>query len=356
VQLAGAAERDVESLGMVAHRRYLARVPKLLRAAGKVRRAAREADVLYCFGPDMLLLAQLAVRGLRRRPLLVYEVGDVREVFVGDGPRAWAARALERRALRGLSMLVVTSDAYLRGYYYPLQGLQEVPYTIIEPKVDPTELPETPAPDWKPWDGRLRIVYYGWMCCARSWETLRRLAREGGDRVEIRLRGILWADLAGIGEEVERLPNVHYEGPFRNPEELPQLFEGMDLAWVAHCDLLPNVLWARSSRFFNAGFFWKPMVAQRRTEDGARVEAADLGPVLELTDPEDSVRRLLAITPDDMTRWRESLRRTPRTTFAFSTEHARLLEAFRALPGLPAPAAPRVRTKLSRSRAGRSVS
>ena len=162
----GALSRGVESLGFVRDGHYPERLPMLRRAARRVREVARESDVLYCFGPDMLMLARWAVRGLPDPPALAYEVGAIRESFVGDGPSAWAARFLERRAMSGISLIAVTSDAYLRGYYYPLQGLQALPSVLVEPKVDPERLPAVASRAGEPWDGVLRIAYYGWMCCA----------------------------------------------------------------------------------------------------------------------------------------------------------------------------------------------
>ena len=330
-----------ERLGTIEHGHYGQRVVRLLAALPRVRAAARESDAVYCFGLDLLLLARLACLGLTAPPQIVYEVGDIRPTFVGDGPVAWIARAIERWGLRRVARLVVTSSAYARSYFLPLQRLGDTPHQVIENKVDPEVLPETPRPPADAWDGTIRIVYYGWMCCADSWTTLKRIAERGGDRVRVEMHGVLFADLAGIEPEIESIPNITYHGPFRNPDDMPKLFANVDLAWIAHHDLLANVLWARATRFFSAGHFFVPMIAQQGTEDGAVVAARDFGPVVDLADPEAAADRVLAISGDEMARWRKAVADAPRTLFAYRDEHRELLDALEHAADGSAPDRPR---------------
>ena len=147
----------------------------------------------------------------------------------------------------------------------------------------------------------------------------------GGDRVQIRFRGLFWADLRDIESEVARRDNMEYGGPFRNPEDLPEIYAGIDLAWIAHYDLPANIMWARATRFYSAGYFGIPMVAQLGTEDGREVAALGIGPIVDLADPEDAAKRILAVTHDDVARWREALRSVPHERFVYTDEHVKLL-------------------------------
>ena len=195
---------------------------------------------------------------------------------------------------------------------------------MVEADAAPTDLPEP-----RPWDGTLRIVYSGLMCCRRSWEVLHELARRGGSRVKIDLHGILESPLADVQGLVAGLDNVQFHGRFKAPEELPGVFGGSDFAWIAHAYGDANSLWARANRFYQGGVFGLPLVAQRGTEDGRVVDELDLGPVIDLHRRDEAVHALLAIDGDDLERWRGSVRAQPRSLFVYTDDHERLLEALR---------------------------
>jgi len=164
------------------------------------------------------------------------------------------------------------------------------------------------------------------MCCTRSWDVLDRVAREGGERVQVRLHGVLQAGLERLAEECQDRPNVEYLGPFESPRELPEVFGAADLVWIAHAYGVANQAWSRANRFYQAGFFYRPMVAQRGTEDGRIVESRGLGPLVDLHEPEQAVRTLLSIKAEQVEGWRVALREEPRESFVITDEHSRLLE------------------------------
>lgn len=330
-----------ESLGALKDGQYFKRVGPYLGAIRRVRAAAAQSDVLYCFSADLLSLGLLAVKGMKRRPRLACEVADIRGVLVGEGRAAKAARAVEARVIRQADLLVVTSEAFVRGYYEGVQGLSGLPSFVLENKVDAGVL-EAPTPPGEDWDGVLRIVFSGLMCCTRSWDVLDRLAREGGDRVHVRLHGILQAGLERLEQEVSDRPNVDYLGPFEAPRELPEVFGPADLVWIAHAYGEANQAWSRANRFYQAGYYLKPMVAQQGTEDARVVEAEGFGPVVDLHQPSEAVERLLAVGADDLIAWRKAVAAAPPELFALSDDHSRLLQRLspRGTGRKPPPSAP----------------
>jgi len=315
---------DYESLGQLKDGKYLARMGPYLGALRTVRAAAAQSDVIYCFSADLLSLGALARKGLKHRPKLVCEVADIRKVLVGDSAAARAARAVEARVIQQADLVVVTSEAFLRGYYGELQGLPDLPGFVLENKVDARGLLEVES-SAEPWDGVLRIVYSGLMKCTRSWDVLDRLAEAGGDRVHIRLHGILQAGLERLEDEVADRPNVDYLGPFEAPRELPEVFGPADLVWIAHAYGEANQAWSRANRFYQAGYFGKPMVAQQGTEDARVVAAEGFGPVIDLHSPSAAVEQLLAIESDSLLGWRRNVASAPRSLFVLSDDHEQLL-------------------------------
>ena len=329
-----AFERDVpfkrgelppyESLGRLKDGRYLARALPYGAALSRVRRVAKSVDALYCFSADLLALAVAATLGMQCRPKLVCEVADIRGVLLGDHPAARSARKAEAQVIQRADLVVVTSQAYIDGFYGEVQGLRGLPSLLIENKVESDALPPPEASAERN-DGILRIVYSGLMCCGRSWRLISRLAKQENERVQVRLHGIFQGELAGLESEVAGRRNIEYFGPFEAPRELPAIFGWPDLVWIAHAYGEANQAWARANRFYQAGYFGKPMVAQRGTEDGRVVESENFGPVIDLHDPDSSLECLAKIGPDDLRGWRQAIEGAPRDLFVLGDEHDQLL-------------------------------
>ena len=72
-------------------------------------------------------------------------------------------------------------------------------------------------------------------------------------------------------EKCAQAEYVTYRGPFVSPDELPEMYAGVDLVWGAYLHGESNARWARSNRYFEAGYFGKPIFAQKGTREGDAV-------------------------------------------------------------------------------------
>ncbi len=330
------------SLGVIANEEFARRGAVYARALRTIRRAARGSDAVYTFGVDLLALVRAALTGLRRRPALATEVGDITAILVEQGRRGRVARRLERMVLGSDALLVATSPAYVSNFYVGIQGLDVGRTMVIENKVDPTITPP-PAPGVAE-GGPLRIGWFGMLRCEYSWACLRRLAEEAGQDVEIVLRGVPYAGCAQLAEEAAGFANVRYEGRYRVPDELPGMYGGVDLCWMVHHDPdrpYENWGWARSNRLYQAGWFGTPIVGQRGKDDAKLVTEHDLGVVVDVTDVAGTIETLKAIGPADLRRWRAALGAMPVTAWALSDEHEALLRRLGSDDRMVAEAAPR---------------
>lgn len=313
------------SLGPVAHRRYGGRTLRLLKALPTVRAAARETDVLYTTTLDMLFLGWLASRGLAQRPLLVYDVFDIRDVLLGQSRSARLLRRFECTVVKDVDHLVVTSPAYATEYFRGVQELHHLSFQVIENKLDARQLPPVRR-EVRPPDGPLRIGYFGNLRCRRSWQILQEAARLGNGRVHVYVRGI--PRLEDLPAEAGALPYVDYGGPYVSPQDLPELYEQVDMVWAVYQFGERNVgnwRWARTHRFYESCFFRKPMFTQSNSEDGRIAERHGLGPVLDLRDFQGSLRRVLRIGRNDVVRWQQNILQLPDHTFVYGDEYGRLL-------------------------------
>lgn len=321
------------SLGNLSHRNYLKRVFPFLRAIGRIRSASGDSGAIYCFGLDMLLLGWLASAGLNK--VLVYEVGDIREVLSGKGLKSSLFRWLERFLLGRTSLLVVTSGAFITGYFKKIQGLDHLNYQVVENKLDRKWLNNLQPLKQKEFkEGQLWIGYFGVLRCRRSWVLLKSAAAGSAGRIRVYIRGISREiDL----EQAETLENMFYEGPYVSPDQLPEIYDKVDMIWACYPHRESergNWQWAKTVRFYEACYFKKPLIVQSGTEDSRLVEKYDLGLTIDMGDDSCRVKELMeGIKAEDLERWKENLDKLPPEVYLHTDEHATLARELINLTG-----------------------
>src|SRR5260221_7823561 len=61
--------------------------------------------------------------------------------------------------------------------------------------------------------------------------------------------------------DVERLDNVSFRGAYRNPEDLAELYNIVDLVWSTDCNVpTANSRWLLTNGLYEAGYFGKPVL------------------------------------------------------------------------------------------------
>jgi succinoglycan biosynthesis protein ExoL len=216
---------------------------------------------------DNALLALFARRVSRSRAPLVYEIFDVNRVCTDPGVRGFLVRQLERWLLRHVDLLVVSSPHFFSAYFQRVLGYRG-DWTLFENKV-PRYVHEHPAHRVpaasetvmaaRPW----RIGWFGYLDDEQSWAILRQVAEVLPKDIIILVRGIQYSDfdMERFLADVGRLDNVFYGGPYRNPEDLADIYNAVDLVWSADCNApAANSKWLLTNGLYEAGYFGKPVL------------------------------------------------------------------------------------------------
>ena len=73
-------------------------------------------------------------------------------------------------------------------------------------------------------------------------------------------------------------PNMRYEGPYKSPRDLPQIYGNIDFAWsIDYTDAGKNSDWLLPNRIYEGALFGALALARRGTATGNKVEADGLG-------------------------------------------------------------------------------
>lgn len=275
-------EWDNVDLGTVPDRGYGLRLLHMVRALFRIwRRRAwlAEADVLYATNLDNTFLALFARRFAARSSRVVMEVADIRAVMLGTGVKSRLFRRVERFALNHCDLLVTTSPGFVRNYFEPVQRYHG-PTFLLENKLFPPHVPEPVATS--PLEARPEvwvIGYFGALRGERSWDVIVDVAERAGDAVMFYLRGVPTAiDRERFFGDVRRLPNVVFEGEYRNPEDLAELYGRIHFVWCFElANESHNSRWLLPNRLYEGGFLGVPQLAPRGFQVGDVIEEMGIG-------------------------------------------------------------------------------
>ncbi|HYG27480.1 MAG TPA: glycosyl transferase family 1 [Caulobacteraceae bacterium] len=305
-------------------------VARRLLQTGARQRALGKIDVFLARNLEMLVLAEAARKSQRTQAGLVYECLDVHRLMVGEGPVGIGLRALEKRLLRRVGLLIVSSTAFLSSYFEPRQGVGRdlpVPVMMVENKV----FPPIPAnenvalrPAHRPW----KIGWFGAIRCRRSMEILCDLACRRPDLVEVVIRGrASEAEFEDLPALLADLPNVSFEGPYA-AEDLAEIYSQVHFTWaIDYFEAGANSDWLLPNRIYEGGLHGAVPMALADVETGAWLAERELG--LLMTDPATELEAMLeAMTPESYVELAGRSLAAPRSLFVADAEDcARLTTA-----------------------------
>lgn len=307
----------VESLGPLLHGWLVRRVPRLLRSVRKVRAAIRRNDVVHAFSPDMALLALVSGFGLGR-PVAV-EVADIREAQTAKGLPGGIVRALDRFTLAYSQLLIVTSAHYFR-YYRDWLGVK-TPGLVLENKLSASFCHEVRAngspglPGCALKDRPLRVGWFGRLRDEWSLRVVDALTRLPQSQVSVVAAGSLSPPVRDLPQLAAGNPRLEYLGPYNHPGDLPSLFNNVDMVMACRSPEVPSC-WSRTNRYYDACLFGKPLIVRAGCADADETQRHDIGLVIEDESPEDAATAIRRLTPEDLDRWRASMRALPPSVYA----------------------------------------
>jgi succinoglycan biosynthesis protein ExoL len=240
----------------------------------------RHADVLLARNLEMLVLAARARKRYAPLATLAYECLDIHRMLLSNGLGGVLLRFLESRLWRDVDILLTSSPAFLRNYFWP-RGFA-APFKLAENKLLMLEDNCTRSPQQlsgPPW----RIGWFGVIRCRRSLDTLSSLADSMGGAVEIIIRGRpSSAAFPDFDEAVAGRRHVHYAGPYRNPADLAGIYGDVHFVWaIDYYESGQNSAWLLPNRLYEGTFYGAVPIGLEKVETAAWLTKRGVGVVLD---------------------------------------------------------------------------
>ena len=315
------------SLGKLKNNKYIVRVFIYLLSIYKIFNYFKSQDVVYAFGFDVAMMAWVTRLFHYNKPKLVYEVADIRGIFLGESVFNKLMRSYERFLLSRISLLVVTSPTFIEGYYRNyLHYKGSIKYHVLENKLDKNQLPYYKGNPINLKKDTLVIGYFGVFRCRVAIETLRFLVEESKGYIKVYLRGTILEELRETFASISAIEGIQYDGSYVYPKDLPQVYNQVDIVLAQHLWGDENLLWARSNRFYESCCFQRPMIAQKDTEIANLIKELNIGFSVDLSRPEETMEEILTIDHHRKHEWLKNLENLPTSLYFYEDDHELLIK------------------------------
>ena len=252
-------ETPVVDLGRTEDAKLMARVFSVLLALARSPvwgpRVAG-CDVLIARNLEMLMLAAIVRRLWAPKAKLVYEVLDVHRLMCGSSRASRGLRRLERALMSQISLLIVSSPAFVVHYFEPLQAWTK-PWRLVENKVlspddcavERLDIPRRDTPAWK-------VGWFGMIRCQRSLDLLCDLAQSMPERVQVDIRGRpALSEFRDFHAQIAETPGVDFLGAYA-PADLEDHYAQVHFAWaIDFFEAGLNSSWLLPNRLYEGQFY-----------------------------------------------------------------------------------------------------
>lgn len=328
----GTDNLSIESLGVLSHGNYVSRIIRLFKYLSILRRRAKDYDVIYNFTLDTLIISRIVLFLSNKK--WIYQIQDIRPIYFGKSKKSKIARFLEKYFIKNIDLLVVSSFNYYEDHYKDLYGISIDKVYVLENKLDRNSIcPEILNSEKDSNRDIITIGYFGVMRCNKSWQILKTLAIEQKNRISLYLRGKPIA-MPNIHEEIFDISNITYDGLYKSPDDLNELYNRVDIVWACY----PyserkegNWRLARTIRFYEALAFRKPVIVQKGTVQENDVVKYNLGLVVDMGDISKTMKQLESITTTDLKVWTDNIDKLDPSYYYYTDEYVELFKKIEEL-------------------------
>lgn len=240
----------VSRLGILKDKEYYWKAVKVFRDIIKVRKQYRkEAPVYYAFGIfQALYLKKLGERYIYEISVILYAYPKFKRIL-------GILKTIDKRIIRGSVATVMTS-----GGFYSFFGLELPKVLVIPNRVSPS-LTRLPFKANKETNNKLAFGFVG----SLRYQTILDFARVVGESFPHH-EFHFWGGLkdgpmkTAVDGLVNQFENVFYQGAFRSPEDLPEVYDSFDITVSCYQVSSLNERIAEPNKLYESIFFNKPIV------------------------------------------------------------------------------------------------
>ena len=296
---------DFISLGKINHREFLKRFYLYIKAIFLIKKSKSktlENDVFF-YGFDFLSILVFSRKFIKSK--LIFEIPDIREIYFINNLVSKLFIKILKLSIERLSIVIVTSDLFITGFLNK-NNIKLEKYFLIENKVhflDRTGIIN------KEKDSLITIGFFGLIRCERSLKILIEFLNSTSE-YNLIIYGYFMGISEGVIKEIKSHSKIKYKGTYKSPDDLSKLYSEIDISWIAYpfsLKLEGNFKYARTNRFYEAGFFKIPMIANIQSGDAHYVNKYNIGININFSDINIAIDKLKMINAKEISIWKKEI-------------------------------------------------
>ena len=287
-------------VGSIQDTQYRARIKTYLKGISRVVKLEGRNNLYFTFGLDLTLF--LTIISLRSK--YIYEEADLVHTYMNG----WRKRLLERidKCLICHSQYtILTSEGFAQyhfGQHYP-KNVRIVPnklnanilnFPFLKSQLD---------------INHLRFAFVG----GARFDTIDFFVQtflENFPQHEFHFYGIVEPRMERFKEQ---FPNVFYHGRFKNPDDLPSIYENIDLVLSTYDTRFDNVRYAEPNKLYEAIYFRTPIIVSEDTFLAQKVQKTGIGFVVNPFSSSAIIQFVQSITEQQLIQTQKACQTIPQT-------------------------------------------
>lgn len=292
----------IEELGEIACKNYFDRLRLFHKAIKSIAKKKLEGLFFYS-SLDIALFATHYIKSP-----YIYEVCDLTELTINN----WFIRKFliieNKRIVNHSKKTIITSEGFLD--FWGKIDLEKI--SLIPNKVS-LDCPQ-PLPQRKCFNENL--IDIGFVGVIR-FETILNFVEEVKNKphINMHLFGIFSKEdeaAKKIMDVAENCENIIYHGPFKNPSDLPSIYQKLDLVLCTYPPT-PGVIYAEPNKLYEAIYFRCPIIVSEGTFLGGKVKRLDVGYVIDATNSSSILKFISSFSESDYKRKVDACESIPRS-------------------------------------------
>lgn len=247
---------------------YFARLKVYYKSMKPLFRKYKRQDVVFYY---FFFNIALAARLLSKRAY-IYEESDMPYTSFRNKLKRSFFSWIDKRIIKKSLLTVMTSEGFI-DYHFGEKRPHNI--VVVPNRVNPLLL-QMPYKPKEPDINHLSFAFVGGFRY-RSVVNFATVIAENFPQHEFNVYGIILSHEDELKSLCEKYSNIHFYGKFQNPNDLPSIYEKIDLVLASYDASYINAQYAEPNKMYEAMFFHTPIIVSSNTFLAKKVTRLDIG-------------------------------------------------------------------------------
>ena len=247
---------------------YFARLKTYYKSLKPLFKKYKGKDVIfYYFFFNIAFAARLSCRSI-----FIYEESDMPYTSLGNKMLRSLFGAIDKKIIQKSLLTVMTSEGFI-DYHFGDERPSNI--VVVPNRVNPALM----ALPYQRKQSDINHLSFAFVGGFRYTSVLNfaTVVAESFPQHDFHVYGIVIENGEALDALCKKFKNVHFHGKFRNPDDLPSIYEKIDLVLASYDATSINAQYAEPNKMYEAIFFRTPIIVSSNTFLEKKVNKLDIG-------------------------------------------------------------------------------